>query len=108
VGELRVGRPARGSTTGRPLLVLFDALGRRGALRMLWELRDGRALTFRALLSACESNPGVLNTRIKELRGLHLVDHNGTGYCLTEHGLGLVTALGPVNVWATAWAQASD
>jgi hypothetical protein len=36
---LKVGRPARGSRTGRPIMVARDLLGRRGALRILWELR---------------------------------------------------------------------
>ena len=42
----------RGSRTGRPVMVLLDLLGRRGALRVLWELR-GDPLTFRALQKAC-------------------------------------------------------
>ncbi|HET6563120.1 MAG TPA: transcriptional regulator [Marmoricola sp.] len=106
--ELKVGHPARGTTTGRPILVLFDALGRRGALRLLWELRDGRRLTFRALVTACESNPGALNTRLRELRELHLVEHGGGGYHLTAHGLALVEALGPLNRWADQWAATSS
>lgn len=105
--ELKVGRRARGTTTGRPILVLLDALGRRGALRLLWELRDGRQLTFRALVTACESNPGALNTRLRELRELHLVDHGGGGYHLTPHGLALVEVLAPLNKWANKWAATS-
>ena len=42
--------------SGRPIMVALDALGRRGALRLLWELRDG-PLTFRALQTACDTNP---------------------------------------------------
>lgn len=67
-------------------MVLLDSLGRRGALRLLWELRDGRQLTFRALLEACESNPGALNTRLKELREIGLVEHRDGGYLLTDFG----------------------
>jgi len=104
MGYLEIGKPARGTTTGRPLLVLFDALGRRGALRILWELRDGRSLRFRALVSACESNPGAINARLKELRELRLVDHNGEGYHLTDHGLGLGPALGSLSDWTAEWA----
>ena len=106
MAELRPGTPARGTSTGRPILVLFDALGRRGALRLLWELREGRSLTFRALLAACESNPGVLNTRIKELRELELVEHDGTGYRLTDHGVALGSQLGELNQWANKWGAA--
>ena len=43
----------RGSRTGRPIMVLLDLLGRRWALRILWELRGG-ALTSRALRTACD------------------------------------------------------
>ena len=100
------GRPSRGSSTGRPIMVALDLLGRRGTLRVLWELR-GDPLTFRALQDACETNPGTLNTRLKELRDLGLVDHEG-GYRLTGHGRDLVTALDPLRSWADNWAAALE
>ena len=100
VTRLKPGEPARGTTSGRPLLVLFDALGRRGALRVLWELRDDRRLTFRGLQAACETNPGALNTRLSELRDLNLVDHDGDGYHLTSHGSSLIATLTPLHAWA--------
>src|SRR5438132_837271 len=54
------GRPVRGARTGRPMTALLDLLGRRWALRALWELRLG-ALTFRALRDACDAvSPSVL------------------------------------------------
>lgn len=84
-------------------MVVLDMLGRRGALRMLWELRDD-PLTFRALQTACDSNPGSLNTRLKELRGLGIVDHDAGGYRLTNHGRGLIEALRPLQAWADDWA----
>jgi hypothetical protein len=34
-------------------MALLDLLGRRWALRVLWELRDGEALTFRELQARC-------------------------------------------------------
>lgn len=85
-------------------MVALDALGRRGALRVLWELRSA-PLTFRALQAACEMNPGSLNTRIKELRALHIVDHADGGYRLTEHGQSLMAALQPLQAWADKWAR---
>ncbi|HUO38532.1 MAG TPA: winged helix-turn-helix transcriptional regulator [Mycobacterium sp.] len=100
----RIGSAVRGSTSGRPVMVALDALGRRGALRVLWELR-GEPLTFRALQSACEMNPGSLNTRIKELRALHIVDHSDVGYHLTKHGQALMAALEPLQAWAHDWAR---
>ena len=48
-------------------MVALDLLGRRGALRILWELR-GEPLTFRALQDAAQAQPGLLNTRLAELR----------------------------------------
>ena len=84
-------------------MVALDALGRRGALRLLWELRDG-PLTFRALQTACETNPGSLNTRLKELRELSIVDHGESGYFLTGHGHSLMSALEPLQNWAHNWA----
>jgi DNA-binding HxlR family transcriptional regulator len=76
---------------------------RRGALRVLWELR-GDPLTFRALQDACDSNPGSLNTRLRELRERGIVDHNAGGYRLTGHGRTLMTALEPLQDWADDWA----
>ena len=59
----RPGRPVRGSPSGRPIMALLDLLGRRWALRMLWELREG-GLSFRALQERCDGvSPSVLNTR---------------------------------------------
>ncbi|MFZ0905439.1 MAG: helix-turn-helix domain-containing protein [Mycobacterium sp.] len=99
----RIGSSTRGSHSGRPIMVALDVLGRRGALRLLWELRNG-PLTFRALQTACDTNPGSLNTRLKELRQLRIVDHGGAGYFLTAHGLSLMTALEPLQTWAHRWA----
>jgi DNA-binding HxlR family transcriptional regulator len=99
----RIGASARGSHSGRPIMVALDALGRRGALRLLWELRNG-PLNFRALQTACDSNPGSLNTRLKELRELRIVDHGVAGYFLTAQGDSLMTALEPLQTWAHRWA----
>jgi DNA-binding HxlR family transcriptional regulator len=88
-------------------MVALDALGRRGALRILWELR-GDPLTFRALQAVSEMNPGSLNTRLRELRALHIVEHAEGGYHLTDHGLALMTALKPLQAWADDWAQRAD
>jgi len=102
-----MGAPVRGSTSGRPIMVALDILGRRGALRVLWELR-GQPLTFRALQAAAEMNPGSLNTRLKELRAMDVVDHAGEGYLLTAQGRSLMTALEPLQVWADGWAREAD
>jgi DNA-binding HxlR family transcriptional regulator len=102
----RPGVAVRGSRTGRPVMALLDLLGRRTALRILWELsRADRALTFRALESAAETNPALLNTRLKELRASGLVFHDADGYRLTANGLELVKRLLPLVEWADEWAR---
>lgn len=85
-------------------MALLDLLGRRMALRILWELRDG-PLTFRALQAAAGTNPGVLNTRLKELREARLVDHDTAGYGLTARGKDLLGLWLPIHQLAEDWAQ---
>jgi DNA-binding HxlR family transcriptional regulator len=101
----QVGRPVRGSSTGRPIMVVLDVLGRRGALRVLWELRDG-PLTFRALQEACETNPGSLNARLKDLRELGIVNHEDGGYRLSESGRDLMETLISLQTWSEQWVTA--
>jgi len=88
-------------------MAALDLLGRRGTLRILWELRRG-PLTFRALQDACETNPGLLNTRLKELRAVLLVTRAEGGYVLTPQGAALGRALSPLGRWADAWASTLD
>jgi DNA-binding HxlR family transcriptional regulator len=100
----RPGRAVRGSTTGRPIMAALDLLGRRWALRVLWELR-GDALAFRALQQACGGvAPSVLNTRLGELRSAGLVELREDGYALTPLGRALDDALTPLLRWAERWA----
>lgn len=99
------GTKVRGSSTGRPLMAAFDLLGRRGVLRILWELRGGDAFTFRALQSATELSPATLNTRLRELRGAGLIDAQ-SGYRLTQLARDLAPALEPLHAWAITWAKA--
>jgi DNA-binding HxlR family transcriptional regulator len=99
------GTRVRGSTTGRPLMAAFDLLGRRGVLRILWELRAGDALTFRTLQSVAELSPATLNTRLRELRAAGLVEAEA-GYKLTQMGTRLLPALEPLHGWAVSWAKA--
>ena len=53
-------------------------------------------------------NPGSLNTRLKELRAMRIVDHSDGGYQLTDQGLSLMVALNPLQAWADDWAQQAD
>jgi DNA-binding HxlR family transcriptional regulator len=98
------GAPVRGSTTGRPVMAALDLMGRRGALRILWELRDGAVLTFRGLQAAAELPPGTLNARLGELRAAGVVDQ-ASGYRLTPRGAQLLDALAPLQAWSQAWAE---
>jgi DNA-binding HxlR family transcriptional regulator len=101
----RPGKRVRGSATGRPIMALLDLLGRRMALRILWELREG-ALNFRALQEAAATNPSVLNARLSELREARLVEHGPGGYALTPHGQSLLATFLPLHAWAEDWAKA--
>ena len=98
----RPGRAVRGSKTGRPIMALLDLLGRRTALRILWELR-GEPLTFRALQKAAATNPSVLNGRLTELRAVGIVELADAGYQLTSQGRALMDALAPLSRWADRW-----
>jgi DNA-binding HxlR family transcriptional regulator len=86
-------------------MALLDLLGRRMTLRILWELRDDRSLTFRVLQEVAGTNPSVLNRRLKELRAAGLARHANDGYALTPLGGQLLAALLPLHAWAEEWAM---
>lgn len=101
----RPGEPVRGSKTGRPIMVLLDLLGRRWALRVIWELSQ-RQLTFRDLQAACGNiSPTILNTRLAELRDADIVTATGGGYALTSQGRDLVKEFTGLHNWAERWAR---
>jgi DNA-binding HxlR family transcriptional regulator len=86
-------------------MAALDLLGRRWALRVLWELRGG-ALSFRALREACDDvSPTVLNTRLAELREAGLVASTDDGYAATAIGEELSAALAPLSEWAQRWSR---
>ena len=99
------GRPARGSDSGRPIMALLDLLGRRWALRVIWELRE-RPLAFRALQERCAGmSSSVLNQRLGELRAAGVLDAGPDGYRLTDEGRLLLAAYPPLDAWAERWAE---
>jgi DNA-binding HxlR family transcriptional regulator len=100
------GQPVRGSTTGRPLMAAMDLLGRRWALRILWELRDG-PLGARALQSRCDRmSSSVLYERLDELTSAGLLARDDAGaYLLTDLGAQLAPALKSLDAWARRWAD---
>jgi DNA-binding HxlR family transcriptional regulator len=89
-------------------MVLFDLLGRRWTLRVLWELRR-EPLNFRQLQARCEEmSSSVLNQRLRELRDAGVVEQQrGEGYSLTAEGQALLEALKPLSTWAERWSARS-
>jgi len=90
-------------------MALLDLLGRRWALRVLWELRAD-VLTFRELQARCEGmSSSVLNQRLRELRAADvIVLRDRAGYQLTQEGRALLAALMPLHDWAVRWSERSQ
>jgi DNA-binding HxlR family transcriptional regulator len=88
------------------MLALLDLLGRRWALRILWELRQQSA-SFQALQRRCDSmSTSVLSQRLAELKDAQLVEKDGVGdYALTESGSRLLTRLDGIDEWTQEWAR---
>ena len=97
----------RGSRTGRPIMALLDLLGRRWTLRIIWELREDRALTSRALRTACDdASPTIMQARLSELREAGFVElMQGDGYRLTALGNELSANFQPLHRFAERWAK---
>lgn len=99
------GQPVRGSRSGAPIMALFDLLGRRWAMGVLWTLCEAGPLTFRALQERCESiSPSVLNQRLKELQEARFVTRAADGYVATALGTRVYANLIPLGKTAKAWA----
>jgi DNA-binding HxlR family transcriptional regulator len=85
-------------------MVLLDLLGRRWALRVVWELAQ-EPTGFRTLQARCDRmSPSVLAQRLAELRAAGIVTQTADGaYTLSQEGSELVQALQPLNEWAARW-----
>ena len=104
---LEPGRAVPSSASGRPIMVLLELLGRRWALRVIWELRDG-PLGFRELQARAGGlSPTILSTRLDELRSAGLVEDSEGHAGLTRTGEQLLRALEPLAAWAERWAGRS-
>lgn len=101
------GKPVPGSDSGRPIMALLDLLGRRWALRVVWQLRE-TPLTFRELRERCDAvSPTSLNHRLHELRETGIVElAEAGGYTLSEAGKKLLEAMGPLLQWSDDWQTA--
>jgi DNA-binding HxlR family transcriptional regulator len=86
-------------------MALLDLLGRRWALRVIWELRDD-TLTFRELQAACDGiSSSVLNERLTELRAAGILEAAPDGYALTDEGVRLLELYPGLQAWAERWAE---
>jgi DNA-binding HxlR family transcriptional regulator len=101
-----MAKRVRGSSTGRPIMVLLDLLGRRWTLRIVWELHD-RPKRFRELQDSIGASPTIVNTRLGELREARLIELvEEEGYRLTALGRELLTLFLPLHRWSEKWAKA--
>jgi DNA-binding HxlR family transcriptional regulator len=99
------GKKVRGSDSGSPLNALFDLLGQRWALGILWYLGDSSS-TFRELQSLCGGvSPSVLNSRLKDLRNAEIVERTLDGYVLTARGKELRSIIVPLAGWSASWSK---
>jgi DNA-binding HxlR family transcriptional regulator len=89
-----------------PTAELFDLLGRRWALRILWELRE-EPVGFAELQVRCDGmSTSVLSQRLGELRDAGLVEQRGrAGYALSDPGSRLLARLKFFDDWASQWAE---
>ena len=86
-------------------MALLDLLGRRWALRVIWELRSD-ALRFRELQTRCgDVSSSVLNQRVAELRAAGVLEPGPEGYRLTDEGRELLVLYEPLSAWAKRWAR---
>jgi DNA-binding HxlR family transcriptional regulator len=104
------GKAVRGSTTGAPIMALFDLLGRRWAMGIIWNLAAGPS-TFRALQAlrgrtSGAISPSTLNARLKDLQEARLVERSLDGYELTELGRELFALIEPLDAYAQRWGKA--
>jgi DNA-binding HxlR family transcriptional regulator len=81
---------------------IFDLLGSRWALRIVWELRRD-ALGFTELRGRCGASPSVLSTRLVELSEAGVIERDSTRrYLLSGSGRQLARLLYEMNRWAEA------
>ena len=87
-------------------MATLDLLGRRWALRLLWELRS-EPLGARALRERCDGmSSSVLYERLGDLSLAGLITKDDGGdYVLTALGADLGSALNPLDQWSQRWAK---
>src|SRR5689334_8025184 len=84
----------------RPVEDALELLGRRWALRLVWELRRS-ALSFSELRSRTAISPSVLSARLGELVDAGVLERDGARrYRLSGRGRELARILYDLNRWA--------
>jgi DNA-binding HxlR family transcriptional regulator len=84
----------------KPVERALDLLGRRWALRLIWELRRS-TLTFSQLRERTGISPSVLSARLAELVEAGVVERDtGRRYRLSGRGRELARVLYELNRWA--------
>jgi DNA-binding HxlR family transcriptional regulator len=89
-------------------MAALDLLGRRWALRILWELREG-PVGARNLRERCDAmSSSVLYARLSELIAAGLLHRRADDrYELTRIGRSLGAAIAPLEQWAKSWAAST-
>lgn len=90
-------------------MALFDLLGRRWAMGIIWNLARG-PMTFRALQTptgrkVSAISPSILNSRLKDLQEARLVERTLEGYALTEIGRELFALIEPLDEYSQKWSK---
>jgi DNA-binding HxlR family transcriptional regulator len=87
-------------TVAKPIERALDVLGRRWALRLIWELRRS-TLTFSELRERTGISPSVLSARLGELVEAGVLERDsGRRYRLSGRGRELARILYEINRWA--------
>jgi DNA-binding HxlR family transcriptional regulator len=86
--------------TEKPVESVLDLLGRRWALRLVWELRRSTH-SFSELRERTGISPSVLSARLGDLIGSGVVEQDsGRRYRLSGRGRELARILYELNRWA--------
>jgi DNA-binding HxlR family transcriptional regulator len=84
----------------RPIETTLELLGRRWALRLVWELRRS-TLSFSELRRRTGISPSVLSARLAELGEAGVLERDRAGrYRLSGRGRELARLLYEINRWA--------
>ncbi|WP_428742149.1 winged helix-turn-helix transcriptional regulator [Tenacibaculum sp.] len=99
------GKSVRGSKSGKPIMALFDLLGRSWTMSIIWHLNDSPK-SFSDLEKLCDDiSPTTLNTRLKELQKTFIIEKILGGYQLTEIGEELFLLFEPLRNWSKEWSK---